>query len=482
MRYIVTPEEMRGVEQAAFDRGTPSLLLMETAARAAYEQLRTLLPRGGRAVFLCGPGNNGGDGLAMARMWRLAGHEAAVVLPAEPRTPDAQANHRYAQALGIPVERGLIGHADVLVDALFGTGFRGAVVPDSEMGRLIAAANAAGCPILSVDIPSGMDGLTGAAAGACVRATRTVTFHAAKRGLILTARPELVGKLTIADIGLPQGAGIPWADDLSELLPPRSATAHKGDCGRVVIHAGSEGMAGAAVMAALACLRAGGGLVTAVCPREVIPILQKAVPNAMCRAAEERPDLRCDARLLGCGLAETPATWEELLRLHDPAIPEVWDAGALNLLARQPLRLGENAYITPHLGEAARLLGWDIPQIAADPLAAARALSEKYACHVALKSAVTVLCDPKGRLAVNALPAPALAKGGSGDALAGILAALLGQRLSGLRALQAACLWHSLAGKIAGERIGVRAALTGDVIDCLGEAEKEYALSLGKES
>ena len=471
MRYIVTPEEMRGIERAAFDRGVPSLLLMETAARRAFEALREMLPGGGKAAFLCGPGNNGGDGLAMARMWRLAGNEAALLLSAPPATPDAQANLRYAEALGIKRATEIPADALILVDALFGTGFHGAVDPDSPAGRLIAAANASGRPILSVDIPSGMDGLTGAADGPCVRAARTVTFHAAKRGLIFTPRPEYAGELTVADIGLPQGVGLPWADDLAELLPPRGVTAHKGDCGRALIYAGSEGMAGAAAMAALACLRAGSGLVTVLCPRGIIPILQKTAPNAMCLAAEDEPTPRRDAALFGCGLAETEDTWRRILRLRGGW--EVWDAGALNLLAKHPMRLGETAFITPHLGEAARLLGCNVPEIAADPIRAALALREKFACNVALKSAVTVLCAADGTLAVNAVPAPALAKGGSGDALAGILTSLLGQGLPPLRAMQAACLWHSLAGRRAGEKYGVRSALTAEVIECLGEMNNE---------
>ena len=472
MRYIVTPEEMRGIEQAAFTAGVPSLLLMETAARRAAEALARMLPGGGRAVFLCGPGNNGGDGLAMARIWHLMGNEAAVVLLQAPKTPDAQTNLRYVRALGIPISEMLTGGADALVDALFGTGFHGAIDPESAGGRLIEAANALGCPILAVDIPSGMDGWTGAATGACIRAAETVTFHAAKRGLIFSPRRELIGRLTVADIGLPQDAGLPWADSLAELLPPRRADAHKGDCGRVVICAGSEGMAGAAVMAALACLRAGSGLVTVACPAEILPILQKTVPNAMCRPLAEAADVRCDARLLGCGLAETEDTWRLLTALHGESVPEVWDAGALNLLARHPMRLGANAVITPHVGEAARLLDAPIPQIAADPVAAAQALREKFACHAVLKSAVSVICAADGALAVNAVDAPALAKGGSGDALAGILASLLGQGLPFMRAMQAACLWHGLAGRLAGERCGVRSALTGEVIDCLGQVQE----------
>ena len=479
MRYIVTPDEMRAAEQAAFGRGVSSLLLMEEAARQALEPLKALLPAGGAAVFLCGPGNNGGDGLAMARMWRRMGNQAAIVLPQEPKTEDARTNLRYAQALGIPVTAEPQGKPDGIVDALFGTGFHGAIAADSAMGRLIAWANDAGCPVLAVDIPSGMDGLTGQAEGACIRASKTVTFHAAKRGLIFTPCRELAGDLMIADIGLPQGAGIPWADDLRELLPPRRADAHKGDCGRVVIHAGSMGMTGAAAMAALSCLRAGSGLVTVVCPRELIPILQKTVPNAMCRAAEERPRVPCSARLLGCGMAETEENWQELVRLHDQGVWEVWDAGALNLLAKQPMALGGRAVITPHVGEAARLLGCDTAAILADPIAAAQALAKKYGCSAVLKSAVSVICAADGSLAINAVEAPALAKGGSGDALAGILASLLGQGLPPMAAMQAACLWLSLAGRLAGQKYGVRGALTGEVIDCMGEVERD-ALSSGK--
>lgn len=477
MKYAITPDAMRQAEQAAFAAGVPSLLLMETAARAAFEVLRGLLPAGGRAVFLCGPGNNGGDGLAMARMWRLAGGEARIVLPQAPKTPDAQTNLRYAQALGIPIAAGVDGldGPDAIVDALFGTGFQGALAQDSAAGLLIAWANAQGCPIVAVDIPSGMDGLSGAAAGACVRATETVTFHCAKQGLLLTARPEQVGRLTVADIGLPPAqAGILYAEaaDLPRLLPPRRANAHKGDCGRVLIYAGSEGMAGAAGMAALACLRAGSGLVTVLCPRAIMPILQKTAPNAMCRAVEEHPVLAADVLLMGCGLGENEDTWREIMRLHGADIPAVWDAGALNLLARRPLPLGEKTFITPHVGEAARLLGCAAAEVMADMPAAARRLSQLYHCNVVLKSAVTVICTADGRLALNAVGSPALAKGGSGDALSGILASLLGQGLEPLAAMQAACLWHGLAGRLAGERFGVRSALTGEVIEMLGEVEK----------
>ena len=468
MKRIVTPEEMRRIEQAAFERGVSSLLLMETAARCAFERLQGLLPAGGRVYFLCGPGNNGGDGLAMARMWRQQGGDARVILPREPATPDAQTNRRYLQALGGTFAE-TIENADAIVDALFGTGFHGAIDPMSAMGRLIESANTAGCPILAVDIPSGMDGLTGAVEGACIRATETVAFHAAKRGLIFTPRPELVGRLTVADIGLTSDIGLLWAENLQALLPSRPATAHKGDCGRVTLYAGSLGMAGAAVMAARAALRAGSGLVTVLCEKDIMPILQAAVPNAMCREiGGEAP--QADARLYGCGLPETAETWQRIRTLHDENIAEVWDAGALNLLVRHPMTLGKNAVITPHAGEAARLLGWEIARVTGDMIAAAEALRRKYACNVILKSHVSVLCAADGTLAVNTAGSAALAKGGSGDALAGILVSLLGQGLDMLPAMQAACLWLGQAGERAGEKHGLRGALTGDVIDCMGES------------
>lgn len=470
MIYAITPEKMRALEQAAFADGLPSLELMETAARAAFEALRTLVPAGSRVAFLCGPGNNGGDGLAMARLWREAGGQARVVMPQPPATEDAKTN---LARLGLsPVPLTAAAGCDAIVDALFGTGFHGAA--GSPFSELIAWANGAGCPVLSVDIPSGMNGLTGAAEGPCIRADRTVTFHRVKTGLLLTAHPELAGQVIPADIGLADGDCLPCAEpgDLASLLPPRAPWAHKGDCGRVTVFAGSMGMAGAAVMAAKAALRAGSGLVTALCPREIIPILQTAVPNAMCRAAEERLYPPCDALLLGCGIAENEESWQTLLRLQSGGTPAVWDAGALNLLARHPMQLGSAAVITPHLGEAARLLGVTVGEVQRNLLSAAERLRKKYLCNVVLKSAVTVLCAADGRLALHTVGSPALAKGGSGDALAGILASLLGQGLPVTQAMQAACLWHGLAGRLAGERYGIRSALTEEVISCLGEAER----------
>ena len=476
-RTAITPQEMRTKEQAAFDAGVSSLLLMETAARRAYEVLRGLLTPGETVLFLCGPGNNGGDGLAIARMWKLDGGDSRIVMPLPPRTPDAQTNLGYVQALEIPVQIGMepvIPAGRVLVDALFGTGFGGAVAAEEPLGRLMTACAADRKVVLAVDVPSGMDALTGAVRGVCIHATHTVAFQWAKQGLLLTRQKDLVGDLTVSDIGLTGAQGLQYTQPQDLCLPRRSRSAHKGDCGRVALYCGSEGMAGAAVMAARAALRAGSGLVTVVTPRTVLPVVQTAVPCAMARAVEDDPQVRCDAQLFGCGMAETEENWQRLARLHDENIPEVWDAGALNLLASAPMILGKKAVITPHAGEAARLLNWPLTQVLDDLLAAADALRQRYRCHVALKSATTVLASPDKVWGLNTVGSPALAKGGSGDALAGILVSLLGQGMSGEKALEQACLWHGLAGCLAGERYGIRGTMTDEVIDSLAMAERKY--------
>ena len=238
-RIAITPQEMRAKEQAAFDAGVSSLLLMETAARRAYDVLRNLLTPGETVLFLCGPGNNGGDGLAIARMWKLDGGDAHIVMPLPPRTPDAQTNLEYAQALGIPVQIGMepvLPAGKVLVDALFGTGFGGAVAEEDPLGRLMTACAVGRKVILAIDVPSGMDALTGAVCGACIPATHTVTFPWAKQGLLLTRHKDMVGNLTVADIGLTGAHGLQYAQPEDFCLPQRSRNAHKGDCGRVALY------------------------------------------------------------------------------------------------------------------------------------------------------------------------------------------------------------------------------------------------------
>ena len=504
---LLTPADMRRTEERAFALGVPAAVLMEHAAMAVVDVLQRLLAgecRGKRVLFLCGTGNNGGDGVAAARLFCQRGGEAEIWLSGEPQTALALAQLHWAQAAGIcvrniralpeqerPVTPG--GRAktrfDAYVDALLGTGLRGE--PDALTTRLINVPqhdfSSVRRPVIAVDIPSGIDGRTGACTpGASMRADVTVTFHAPKPGLYLTRDREAVGEIVLADIGLWDIGGDELRLDAPELpchvlLPGvvrragrRALSAHKGDCGRVLIYAGSMGMAGAAAMCARAAIAAGAGLTTVACPKELIPILQSLVPAAMCMdiadAARSRPAY--DVLALGPGLGQEAAAWENILALYDADKPSVWDADALNLLAQRPFRLGERAVMTPHPGEAARLLGIPAAQIAQDRFAAAQALRERFGCAALLKGDVSVLAaagEPMFSLSANGTPA--LAKGGSGDVLCGMLAALCA-RMDVRDAAETACVWHGLAAQAGEARFGRIELTAGQLIDSLYAARE----------
>lgn len=490
MQSILTPNQMRALEDAAFSKGVSTLLLMEEAARNAHDALKDILQgvRGKDILYLIGSGNNGGDGLAMARLCKQDGGHPRLLLAGDPKTPDAQTNLAYCQALGIPMLR-YSEHQDVLafkkpdavVDAIFGIGFHGAL-PDS-LKPLVQGVNTWQVPVIALDVPSGLNAETGAVISLAFKASHTLAIGHLKTGLCL-CRTEHVGEMRVIPLPLPKTAypdpcHSGWITaleerDLALLLPKRPRNAHKGSAGRVLLYMGSLGMAGAAGMAAQAaeaCLRGGAGMVTVACEPEIIPILQSLVPNAMClpiKEAVKNPPAH-DVLALGCGLGQSDEIWQNILALWDRDKPSVWDADALNLLAQHPMHLGEKAVLTPHPGEAARLLQWDINSVLEHPLDAAKQLQDQYGGTVILKGATSIIQDSR-RTAFNLAGSPALAKGGSGDALAGIVAALLAEPFgdSPFEAARTACLWHGMAAVEAAKTINERAVMTRDVIDCLG--------------
>ena len=496
---VLTPKEMREREEAAFSRGVSPILLMEDAARALRDRLVPLLRPLDRVLIICGTGNNGGDGAALGRLLLLEGFETRVLYVAEPRTESAKIMRTYYEALGgraAVCDGGYEARVeafrpDCVVDALFGTGFHG--MPDRDSAALIRLINRLKARIVfSVDVPSGMNGGDGAVPRdaetdepLCVRATHTVTIGAWKPGLLLTRSPSLAGHVSLAGIALPVPDSEPDVCLLKEnalgWIPARLPEAHKGTAGRVLMYMGSMGMAGAAAMAAKAALRAGAGLVTVACPKEIIPILQTLVPNAMC-VAEETLTERIpphDALAAGCGLSRSAETRKRLTELLSrESGPAILDADALNLLATQAFDLPSQTVLTPHPAEAARLLGTETDAVLADPVGAARSLAVRYRSTVLLKNHVSLASDGQSVL-IQRQGSPALAKGGSGDALAGILAALCAdaavcseedadRRLLCKAAL--ASLWLGAAGEIAQQRYGDRSAFTGEVIDLLPEA------------
>lgn len=498
---ILTSEEMAAVDRAAQRGGIPSRALMERAAEGIVEMAREVRPGAGNVAVICGPGNNGGDGLAAARLWRAAGANVRVVTLEAPGRfrGDARANWEAARSAGVPAlewakepaasARALAG-ADLIVDALFGTGLSRALSGPAR--RLVDAANRSGRPILAIDVPSGLSGDSGRRIGAAISARWTGAIAALKRCHVLYPARENCGDVAVVDIGIPDALvetrrhrfAMIGADEISPLFPARRPDAHKGDFGRVAIVAGSRGKAGAALLCGTGALRAGAGLVTIAAPASIERGFLPRLPEAMTlplpedggalspEAAPAVADLLkgMDAAGAGPGIGTGPGAAAVVAALIDARVPAVFDADALNLPSGPEAfrRRRAPTILTPHPGEAGRLLGRSIREVQADRPAAAAELARRSRSVVVLKGAPTLTADPSGMLWCNGSGSPALAKGGTGDVLTGIAASFLAQGLEVSDAAVAAVFVHGLAGEAAGEASGERGALASEVADAVG--------------
>ena len=490
MLLSIRPEEMQKLERDWMrGSGVPSALLMEHAAMAVCDALAELVPAGARVLFLCGPGSNGGDGYAAARIWKRRGGRSVILSIAAQPSGDAGMNARLAALAGIPtLSSGQAGdalrEADAVCDALFGTGLSRDVT--GEVADLIAQVNESGLPVCAVDIPSGLDGTDGQVRGIAVQAAVTVTFHRPKQGLLIGQSADFTGRIVTAPILIPEGwSNIPGLrvllpGDLTSLLKPRRPSCHKGSNGRAVILAGSLGMAGAAALCASACIRGGAGLTTILARASIVPILQTLVPGATCTALPERDGClteeaaglaeralaSADAAAIGPGLGQGEDLLPLLTVFRRAKCPVVWDADALNLLSghRELLPLPEKDAVTPHPGEASRLLG----QPAATGPHTLRQLRAVTGCRVLLKGARTLM-SAGAEEAVNITGTPAMAKGGSGDVLTGLLTAVMAQRLTDdpLTELQLAALLHGMAGLRAEKLCGQRSLTPQELCGCI---------------
>jgi len=515
MLKLTTAAQMREMDRRTIeDYGVPSLVLMENSALRVVDVIAERFGplRGKRVGVVCGKGNNGGDGLAVARhLATRFGAEVEVWLAADPQalTGDAAANFKMAVRFGLNFLASdapqVKGGAELIVDALLGTGIRGGVT--GEYAEVISAMNGAGCPVIAVDVPSGLDADTGKVEGACVRAALTVTFALPKVGLMVYPGAEYVGELVVADIGMPRQ--VMAADDVlvsateftdvAGWLPRRvnGRDSNKGQFGHVTVFAGSAGFVGAPCLTAEAAARAGAGLVTLAVPEGIQGALmarvssvvmtrglaqtaagtfaQPAVEAALALAA------RGTAAALGPGLGGPDSEETRLFVREFVAgcpVPLVIDADALNCLALEPDRgasvvRGRPAatVLTPHPGEMGRLLGTDTGAVQADRRAAAEQAASDYGCPVLLKGARTLIAYPDGRLAVNTTSNPGMATGGSGDVLSGVIAALLAAKLEAWEAAAAGAFLHGLAGDFAAAGQGGPAGLIAtDLINHLPAA------------
>jgi NAD(P)H-hydrate epimerase len=514
---LPTPEEMAAWDKAAVALGMPEMLLMENAARAAASVLaETFGSVAGRHVLLfMGAGNNGGDAACLARHLHDAGAET-LVLHTRPlsRYQGMTAKHlRLARRCGVafsPAAAWLSRSAhfgdpsrqrpgmvpDVVVDGLLGTGFPG-ILRDQE-ARLVNAINELGrhAFILALDIPSGLDGMTGRPSPVAVRASATVSFAAAKPGLAVPEAAPYTGRLRVREIGLPRlvRETLPPSfrlieADLLRSLPEADAFRHKGDAGHVVVAGGSEGLCGAPHLAALGALRAGAGLVTVAAPGTLIGAIRGAMPDIMSRdlgsswGPDSGPALapllaRAQALVVGPGLGRSPEAGQavaSILALPNRP-PAVIDADALFALATDPARrnlLRRDDMLTPHPGEAAVLIGRDSAAVQADRPAALRDLIALAPSIWVLKGAGTLIGRRNDPVSLCPLAAPNLAVGGSGDVLAGCMAALVAQRLVADLAACAAVLLHAKAGLWLAARCPHRGNLASEIAAALAEMPRD---------
>jgi ADP-dependent NAD(P)H-hydrate dehydratase / NAD(P)H-hydrate epimerase len=465
--------------RAIQDHGIPAYELMSRAAAAALHALRARWPRAQRIRVVCGAGNNAGDGYVLARLARAAGLDARVLWLRDPgglRGAAATA-HADASAAGVALaafEPAALADADLIVDALLGTGLDRPLA--AEWAAAVAAIDAAGRPVLALDIPSGLHADTGAVLGCAVRADLTITFIAPKLGLYTGAGPDHVGQIELANLDVPDAVfqALPvaaWhvaAEALPRWLPgPRPRTAHKGRFGHVLVVGGQPGMGGAARLAAEAAARAGAGLVSVATHPQHAATLNSDRPELMCTGVACAEDLRpllarATVVAVGPGLGQDAWARNLLATLWDADLPLVLDADALNLLARNPLRR-DDWVLTPHPGEAARLLGTTAAAVQADRPAAVAALQSRYGGVVVLKGAGTLIHD--GQVCrLSTVGNPGMASGGMGDVLTGVIAGLRAQGLDPLAAAAAGVLVHGLAGDAVARAGGERGLLAGDLL------------------
>jgi ADP-dependent NAD(P)H-hydrate dehydratase / NAD(P)H-hydrate epimerase len=499
VRVVLTPAEAAELDRATQARGISADDLMEAAGREVADAALRLMggAYGRRAVVVCGKGNNGGDGLVAARHLDRAGVRTTVLTLEEVLRGPAASNLRRLQHTTVRARpfsadaiEGELARSDVAVDAIFGTGFRGA--PEGAHAEAIAALNASPAPVVAVDIPSGVDGATGAVEGAAVHADLTVTFGAPKPGLVLLPGATSSGVIEVEPIGFPPDLIrgdllLVEPGDVAAMLPHRAPDTHKRAAGFAVVVGGSRLMTGAPALAGTAAYRVGAGLVAVAVPEGVLSVVQGALREAVfvglpqtdagtAAGGPARLDevlAQAGALALGPGMTTDERTqgWiRELVRSSE--VPVVLDADGLNAFTGRPDDLADrkaDLILTPHAGEFSRLAGVPTSEVAADRVRYVRDLAARTSAAVLLKGSRTLVASPDGVVRINPTGGPTLATGGTGDVLTGMIAGLIARGCPPFDAGSAAAFVHGLAGRIAGERRGDGATAV-DVLEAVPDA------------
>ncbi len=508
---IVTADQVRQIENQAVNLGVSLETLMENAGNAVATQVRQVLHSavGKRVLVLVGPGNNGGDGLVAARYLHDWGAKVNICLCASRAQNDR--NLKLAMQCGIPIIhayegraladlRASISSADVIIDALFGIGKIRSIegIFKEVLQNVSMVKGTKSKPVLvAVDLPSGLDSDTGEVEPSCPSADITVTFGYPKIGLFSFPGAEKVGKLVIADIGIPQDLAqdidveLITEEWVRETLPQRPLNAHKGSFGKVLVIAGSINYIGAAYLACMGAARVGAGLVTLATATSLQPILasklteityiplpeaETGVIGSQAISTLQLELSNYDVLLLGCGLGQHPETVEFVKSLLTDSSQLsavsclILDADAVNTLAQIPQwwrKLRQDAILTPHPGEMARLLGISAKEVQGSRLSITQRSAKKWKKTVVLKGANTIVAAPNGEAKVNNAANPALASAGTGDVLAGAIAGLAAQRLSLFDAAACGVYLHSRAGDIVAEELGDAGVIATDLLPVL---------------
>ncbi len=502
---VLDSAQMREADRVTIgELGMPGLALMEMAAAGVTEALLERFGEARRVLVACGPGNNGGDGLAVARQLRgrgLGGVEAWLLVGEDKLSGDAGVQLRLARAFGVPVHDAdgepeafgeALAGAEVVVDALFGTGLDRPL--GGRLAEAVARINACAAPVVAVDVPSGLAGSAAEVVGESVEAALTVTFAAPKVAHVLPPACWRCGEVAVAEIGIPHWVVERAArlflleeEDVAAWLPRRPADAHKGHFGHLCVAAGRFGRAGAAALAARAAVSTGAGLVTVCLPAAAVNAVQALVPEAMVNALEGSGEGGVEAGLAealaratavaagpGMGVGEAARSTLAALLERWPG-PLVLDADALTLLAGRLETLAgrrEVPVLTPHPAELARLLGCETSEVVRDRLEAARAAARQARAVVLAKGARTVVAGPDGGALVNPTGTPGLASGEAGDVLTGVVGSLLAQGVPAWEAAAAAAWMHGRAAELAEERCA-GAVPAGELASFLAAAEGE---------
>ncbi len=505
---LVTAKQMREIDKEAIENvSIPGLELMEKAGKCTAEVVKGMLvhPKGKKVLIFCGSGNNGGDGFVVGRY--LYGWKAKAIFyllsGISKVKGDAKVNLNKAKRLKLPIKEILRKddlpkkiEADLIVDAIFGTGFEGEVT--GLAGEVVDLINSSGLPVVSVDIPSGVNASSGVVCRHCIRADKTVTMGLPKIGQFIFPGKKYCGEVVVCDIGIPHSVvekskidlNLITSSQVKDILPRRAPDSYKGDCGKAILIAGSTGMTGAACLAAESSLRAGAGMAILGIPKSLNQIFEMKLTEVMTKPL---PDVAKKGVLalrglgeikqllkwgncmaIGPGIGQHFETVELVKRLiQQIELPTVVDADGLNCIAKE-VSILKNCkaplILTPHIGEFSRLNKVPIEEIAKDKIKYAREFAGEYNCVLVFKGAPTIIAEAKGQAYVNPTGNAGMATAGSGDVLTGMIVGFLAQGLSTLNSAICGVYIHGLAGDLACRQKGEMGMIASDILNKVPEA------------